>query len=173
MRHRIFCFVLIFVFVATASAHAALPQPPCAVAAIPAYPAPDTAPTIAIWHGRDLEQGKWQPPPCTGWPPASKSKLIVAVAGSFSFNGSIDRLLNRVGAISSFLFFRYWATTDKEWRPLAYDTSALTGPDKAERRADFSAAELTNHAELYYWEDDSRSGQVVYRLSVMENTSGR
>src|SRR5689334_1043132 len=92
---------VIFVLALTASAHAALPQPPCSVPAIPAYAAPGAAPAIAIWHGRDLEQSRWQPPQCTGWSSSSRSKLIVALAGSFRFDGPIDLLLERVGSIST------------------------------------------------------------------------
>jgi hypothetical protein len=173
MCYKTICSVMFSVFMLMAPAHAAVPQPPCTVAAIPAYSAPDAAPMIAIWHGGDLEQSKWQPPRCTGWSPTSHSTLIVALAGSFRFNGSIDQLLERVGAISAFRTIRYWSTTDKEWRPFANDASALTGPDKANRRADFSASELIKNATLYYWEDDSRSGEIVYRLSVYENSPDR
>ncbi len=170
MFHKTFCTVMFAVFALTAPAHAAMPQPPCKVAAIPAYPAPDAAPTIAIWHGSDLEKSKWQPPSCTGWSPTSRSKFIVALAGSFHFSGSIDQLKGRLAAISTFRSLQYWSTTDKEWRPLANDASALTGPDKSRRRADFSASDLIKNSDLYYWEDDSRSGDIVYRLSTYEST---
>ena len=32
---------------------------------------------------------------------------------------------------------------------------------------------MIKNAKLYYWEDDSRSGEIVYRLSVFENTPDR
>ncbi|HUE66423.1 MAG TPA: DUF6675 family protein [Rhizomicrobium sp.] len=173
MRYKTLCTVTISIFVLTASAHAALPQPPCTVSATPAYSAPDVAPTIAIWHGGDLDQSKWRPPSCTGWSPNSHSKLVVAVAGSFRFNGPIAQLLERVGAISTFRTIRYWSATDKAWRPLANDASALTGPDRANRRADFAASDLIKNANLYYWEDDSRSGEIIYRLNVIESAPDR
>jgi hypothetical protein len=173
MRHKTLYAVVASIFVLTTSARAALPQPPCTVPAIPAHSPPDAAPAIAIWHGDDLEQSKWRPPACTGWSPASRSKLVVALAGSFRFNGAMTQLLERAGAISTFRNVRYWSTTDKEWRPLANDASALAGPDRASRRADFSASDLIKNAKLYYWEDDSRSGQIVYRLSVFENAPDR
>jgi hypothetical protein len=170
MRYKFLCTLMVVVLALTVSAHAALPQPPCTLASVPAYPAPDAAPTIAIWHGSDLEESKWQPPKCTGWSPSSRSKLIVALAGSFRFNGPISQLLERVGAISTLRTVRYWSTTDKKWRPLANGASALADSNKSNRRADFSAADLIKNARLFYWEDDSRSGEIVYRLNILEST---
>ena len=173
MFYKTFSAVMVAGFVLSAPAHAAMPQPPCTVAAIPAYPPADAAPVITIWHGSDLEEGKWQPPSCTGWSPTSRSKFIVALAGSFHFGGSLDQLKGRVAAISTFRNIQYWSTTDNKWRPLANSASALSGPDKNHRRADFSASDITKGANLYYWEDDSRSGEIIYRLSVYESTSDR
>src|SRR4029077_12201770 len=104
----------------------------------PAYPPPEALPVIAIWHAGALAQGKWQPPSCTGWAPASRSKLVITLNGSFHFDGMMDQLLARIGAISQLRNVQYWSTTDKKWRPLAYDASALTGPNAKDRRADFS-----------------------------------
>ena len=157
----------------TAPALAAGPQPPCAMSAVPAYSAPGAPPTIGIWHSSDLDQSNWQPPKCTGWSPTSRSKLVVALAGSFRFTGSIDQILERAGAISTFRNIRYWSTTDEKWRPFANNAFALESPDKTSRRADFSASDLIKNATLYYWEDDSRSGEIVHRLRVFETTPDR
>ena len=154
-------------------AQAAMPQLPCAGSVPPAYSPPGADPVIAIWHAADLEQGKWQPPGCTGWAGAARSSLVVSLAGSFHFDGTLDRLLARAGAISQLPNVQYWSTTDKKWRPLAYDASALTGPNAKSRRADFTAADLAKDADLYYWEKDSRSGEIVYRLRVYENAPDR
>jgi hypothetical protein len=173
MGYKSLGIVIIAVLGLTVSAHAAPPQPPCTVAAMPAYSSPEAAPAIALWHGADIELAKWRPPGCTGWPPNSRSKLIVALAGSFRFSGPIAQIVERVGAISAFRAVRYWSTTDKAWRPLAIDASALTDPNKANRRGDFSSADLIKKATLYYWENDSRSGEIVYRLNVLESTADR
>jgi hypothetical protein len=154
-------------------AQAAGPQPPCAMSAAAEYPSPDSTPTIAIWHEKDLEQGNWRPPGCTGWPADSRSKLIVTLTGSFRFNGSMNELLARVGTISALRRIQYWSTTDKSWGPLSNDASALTDPDPKSRRRDFSATELGKGADLYYWQDDVRTGPAVYRLRVLENTPER
>ena len=155
-----------------ARAEAALPQLPCAGGAA-AYPAPGAAPAVSVWHDSDLTAAHWQPPACLGWAAASRSKLLVALSGSFRFDGSMDNLLARVGAISALPKVQYWSTTDKKWRPLAKEASALRGPDAKSRRGDFSAAELVKNATLYSWEDDSRTGEIVYRLRVDESTPER
>ena len=157
-------------FAGIGNAEAALPLSPCAGSGAPFQAAPGAAPAIAIWHGSELEQGKWQPPPCTGWAPASRSKLVVTLAGSFAFSGTMDQLVARAGAISALRTVQYWSTTDKKWRPLAYDAAALTGPDAKSRRGDFTAAELVKGANFYYWENDSRSGAIVYRMQVNDRT---
>ena len=149
-------------------AQSALPQPPCGKATTLTYPPPAAAPTITIWHQVDLEKSHWQPPSCTGWSPSSHSKLVIALAGSFRSEGSIDRVLARMGAISALRNIQYWSTTDKKWRPIAFDASALASWKKNSRRPDFSAADLVRNADLYYWENDSRSGEIVYRLRVYE-----
>ncbi len=63
--------------------------------------------------------------------------------------------------------------TDSRWGPLAYAGSALNSPDSKDRRGDFSAADFVKGANLYYWEDDTRSGEAVYRLKVLESSPER
>jgi len=152
------------------SAQALGPQPACGMAVTPAYPSPDSAPTIRAWQGEDLEQGNWVPPSCTNSPADSHSRLVVTLNGSFRFDGRMSALLARVGMISALRSIQYWSTTDKKWEPLSSDASALTSPDPKSRRPDFSPSELVKGAELYYWEDDTRTGSVVYRLRVSEST---
>ena len=152
-------------------ATAADPQLPCAMAATTAYPSPDSAPVVTIWQGNDLKRGA--PPGCIGWPAASRSKLVVTLTGSFHFDGTMSMLLARVGTISALRSVRYWSTTDKKWGPLSNDAYALTGPDANSRRRDFLPTELVKGADLYYWEDDVRTGPAVYRLRVWESAPER
>jgi hypothetical protein len=154
-------------------AQAVGPQPPCAASVTSPYPSPDTTPNVVIWQGKELEQGHWHPPSCTGWLADSPSKLVVTLTASFHFDGPMSALLARVGTISALRSIQYWSTTDKKWGPLSNDASALTGPDPKSRRRDFSAAELVQGADLYYWEDDARTGATVYRLRVSESTAER
>jgi hypothetical protein len=166
--------VLAFALLLLASGARALgPQPACGLAGTPAYPSPESAPTIRIWQGKELEQGNWVPPGCTSWPADSRSRLIVTLSGSFHFDGPMSALLARVGTISALRSIQYWSTTERKWGPLSNDASALTGPDSKSRRPDFLPSELVKGAELYYWEDDTRTGPAVYRLRVSESAPER
>jgi hypothetical protein len=95
------------------------------------------------------------------------------LAGSFHFTGTADELVARIGAISTLRGVRYWSVTDKIWRPLVIDASALSRPDPRSRRSDFLAAEMTAGRELYYWENDSRSGKIIHRMTVRERSPVR
>jgi len=170
LRHAALAVALLLV---ESPAQALGPQSVCALAGAPAYPSPDAPPTIRIWQGKELEQVNWHAPSCTGWPDESRSRLIVTLSGSFHFDGPMSALLARVGTISALRSIQYWSTTDKKWGPLSNDASALTGPDSKSRRADFSASELVKGAELYYWEDDTRTGPAVYHLRVFESAPER
>jgi len=169
----LFCVLTCVAIASSVAASATGPHPPCGMVADPAFPPVGSPPGIATWNESELKQGQWQPPACTGWPASSGSRLIVAVVGSVRSDGSIDQLLARIAAISKARDIQYWSTTDKSWRPLAYDAAALTGPDAKDRRADFSVAELSKGAQLYYWENDSRSGEIIYRLQVRERSPER
>src|SRR4030095_9699049 len=108
-----------------------------------------------------LRRSGGKPPHCLGGASSSHSKLVVALAGSFHFDGTIDELVARTGAISTLRGVRYWSVTDKIWRPLVIDASALSRLDPRSRRSDFATEEMTAGSELYYWENDSRSGQII------------
>lgn len=113
------------------------------------------------------------PPNCAGWASSSRSKLVVAMAGSFRFDGTADEVVRRIGAISTLPGVRYWSVTDNAWRPLAVEASALSRPDQQSRRADFLAEEMTSGRELYYWELHRRSGNIVYRMTVLQRSPVR
>jgi len=127
------------------------------------------SPRIVILHKSDLTQ--WHPPACAGWPADSKARLVVTLTGTFRFDGNMDDLLARVGEISRLRAIPYWSARDEKWAPLALDASALNSADPRDRRADFSASELTPGAQLYYWEDDALTGEKVNALTVYERTA--
>ena len=107
------------------------------------------------------------PPACTGWA-ASPADILVAVAGSFKHDGDIDVLLARIGAISAKSNVRYWSTTEKRWQPLVTEAFALSGPDAAQRREDFTPAQFAKGQTLHYAQSDNRSsGKTVYRERVL------
>jgi len=154
-----------------ATAAAASPMTPCDdTTSVPAFPAPGATPAIAIFNTRDLAD--WQPGACIGWSQAEarKSKLVVAVAGSFTFDGPLDDLVARISAVSTIRDLKYWSTLFGTWRPMANEVSALSGPDPDKRRADFKPSEMRTGAQLYYW-STGRSGEGVTRLTVRERTA--
>jgi len=170
---KLLLFVLALVFMPTlVVAEIAAPRPPCTIAPIPAYALPGAPPAEQVWQGSDLARAGWAAAPCIGWSPSSRSKLVLALAGSFQFDGTVDDLLGRIGAISTLPGVRYWSTTDRKWRVLIVDAAALLSSARSSRRQDFSAAELASGQEYLYLENDSRSGEVVYRIQVRERSQG-
>ena len=149
-----------------------VPRVPCGHAPLPAYAEPGATPNVRYWVG-EKQLGGWVPPACTGWQ-SLPIDLLVAVSGSFRHEGGIETLQQRIAAISSFKSIRYWSTTDQSWRPLVTDAYALSAPDPKLRRADFTAANLTQGQSLYYVQCDNRStSDTVYRNRVLEASSDR
>jgi hypothetical protein len=140
------------------------PTPPCGAVPVPGYPAVDKAPAIQVISGKDL--AAWTPASCLGWR-AKDDGVLVALAGSFHFNGTTDELLKRFGAISSLKGLQYWSVTDRGWQTLITSASALDSPDGGHSRGDFTLAEMKSGAELYFAQQDNRtSEEVVYRMKV-------
>ena len=131
-----------------------------------AIPGPDLEPAIRILHLDELTRTHWKPPACSNWSPDTPTRLVIEMVGSFRFDGTLNDLLARAGAVSNLRHVKYWSTTESKLRPLVTEASALKSPARADRRADFSAAELTQGAPLYYWVDDSRLGDIVYEVNA-------
>ena len=126
---------------------------------------------MQAWSGKAARE--WLAAGCTGWT-TSGFDVLVAVAGSFRHEGEIDELLARIGAISAKSNVRYWSTTEKSWRPLVTEAFALSGPDAALKRADFSAAQFTKGQSLHFAQSDNRSsGKTVYRDRVLVSDRDR
>jgi len=151
-----------------------LPTPPCGTPPVPAYASLGVQPAMAILGAEELDASVWRPSSCTGWPAASRSRVVVAVAGLVHVAGGPETLLARAGAVSTLRSMRYWSTTDKAWRPLFLDAAALAGPaEGGDRRGDFRPSELQAGRTLYFWVRDSRSGPLVYRMRVLEHSPQR
>jgi hypothetical protein len=151
---------------------AADPQPPaCSVAPEPPF-APVGAIKLATWR-RGSPPALVHAPDCSDWT-VWGSSLVVALTASFRMAGGIDAILARFASISAMRGIRYWSVTDRRWQTLISDASALSGPDAAKRRADFSVAELKSGSELYFAQADNRSsGRVVYRMQLRDVRSDR
>lgn len=164
---------LVVLPVLSTAAHDLGPVPPCGADVSPLFSTPEESPAIASWRAADLNRIRWVPPACTGWSASSGSRLVVAIAASFRFEGDLQSLLERAGSISALRNARYWSTTEQAWRPLALDAAALSDSDPKTQRPDFAASELTRGSQHYYWIIDNRSGSVVYRLRVLERDEHR
>ena len=161
---------LVLALIGGATAADKSPVPPCGGAGpYPDYAAVDSPPAVGVWSGEGL--AAWKPPACLGWSAKSEG-VLVALAGSFHFNGSTDDLLKRFGAISALKGLQYWSVTDGGWRTLINSASALVSPDTGHSRPDFTLAEMKSGHELYFAQQDNRtSEEVVYRMKVSDLTA--
>lgn len=160
------CAIALVATLATANPAAAEPpRPPCAGVAttLPAFPSPDAPPAVLAWSGDPATAGGGAAD-CTGWAQFSRSRLVVALAGTFRFDGTLDQLLERVARVGAATGVRYWSVSEKAWRPLVLDAAALASADPRDRRADFRVEELRAGGTLHYLQRDNRSGEAVYRL---------
>jgi hypothetical protein len=164
---------LLALFLLLGAAHAWAQGAPsaCDRIAAPAGAALGAPPAVEVWHPRDASPAPWDPRACVDRAPATAPRLGVALAGGFAFNGTLDGLLARVGAISTWPTLRYWSVSDRLWRPLVRDAFALAGPEATQRRPDFAPPDLRQGNGLYYaQQDNGSSATVVYRLRVWERS---
>jgi hypothetical protein len=141
---------------------------PCEAPGV-AYPAVGEAPDIRV-HYYDELGPRWAPAACAGWKPANVAFLVVT-AGKFHHSGGVEEIAVRLGKISDYNEIRYWSHTRQAWRPLMPEAFALSGPDPAERRADFTAAEMLKGDPHYFWQ--SAAGKFAYRVQVREGDARR
>ena len=171
--HRVLWVLLALALPASHPGAAELPQPPCGAAPEPHYPAAAGARSNAVALQVKADAPHWAPPACTGWSPAGEHgyHTLVGLAGRFRLapgQGS-DAILHRLGAISAMRQVRFWSDRAGDWRPFATEATALTGPDPAAPRPDFSAAEMQSGRPLYFLQRPNRlSGEVVYRMHVAQ-----
>ena len=124
-----------------------------------------------MWTSAELRS--WTPPACAGFT-AKGDGVLVAVAGSFPFTGSVDALLARFGAVSALKGLKYWSVTEGRWLTLITKATALEGPDLDRPRSDFSLAEMRSGADLYFAQSENRAdGDVVYWMRVRDFGSNR
>jgi hypothetical protein len=151
------------------------PNPPCAGAPVPDYPAIGDPPNIRVW--RDAQIQGWRNPACLEFAPL-EANTVVATAGRFRVAGGIEELAGRVGAISNHTSIRYFSVRDEEWQPLfrqayAIDDLVSTAPASA-RRGDFAAADVQTGRTMRFWqEENSLLSPVTYRLTIRERTENR
>jgi len=153
------------------TAQAAGPTPPCAGPATPAFAAERTPPRLGIWTATDLKKEGWQPPACLGW--TGDSRLVEALASTFRSQLTLDQLLQRLTAISTYPSVRYWSATRSQWRPLASAAGMLAGPQSTSVAPDPGPSDLAAGRELYYFENGEIGGRTVERLRIVQHPPDR
>src|SRR3954471_24794479 len=160
MRRLSFGFLLLLL--ARGTADAAGPMPPCGEPAFPAYATEQAAPQLGIWSAADLHKDGWRPPACLGW--AGDSRLVVALASTFRSQLTLDELLQRLTAISTYPSVKYWSATRSQWRPLASAAGMVAQPQATATIADPAAADLAAGRDFYYFENGEIGGRTIHRL---------
>jgi hypothetical protein len=142
------------------------------------YPPVGVEPVIRIFKAAKVAE--WKPPSCTGWP-AEKFEFIGSAAASFRHDGETTDLARRYGAISGYAAMRYFSPRRQAWRELSFDASALRDANPANRRGDFTPAEIVPGVARYFWQRGATEAppplpgsiDLVHRLDTLERTPDR
>lgn len=76
-----------------------------------------------MWRESELRQAHWSPPGCLGW--NGTTRLAGAIAGTFTFTGGLNGVLDRIGAFSRYRLIRYWSESRRAWEPLALEAGLV------------------------------------------------
>ena len=147
------------------------PQPPCEKDPIPPFPRLGDAATVKAWSKSDMGRD-WNPPTCLAWSESGFSTLVT-ISARFANPAGVDGFLRHVGAISELAGMRYWSTTHQQWRTLIESAYALSGPESALRRADFTPNEMTEGKVVHFLQTDNLAGKVIYRMNIVEASESR
>ncbi len=94
--------------------------------------------------------------------------LVVALAGRFHHGGTVEDIASRAGGLSQMQGLRYWSTTDKNWRKLISESTALSTDSTKDTRDDFSSVEVLSGEPLYFAQNDTRTwGMNTYRFNAV------
>ncbi|HEY6979997.1 DUF6675 family protein [Reyranella sp.] len=170
MRRLVSLSLAFALVVGAGAAAAAGPRPPCGVWPEPSFPAADNPPAPRLWHESELRQANWSPAPCLGW--EGGTRLAGAIAGTFTFAGSMERLIERIGAFSRYRFIPYWSGTADDWRPLVREAGLVGSDGAASADADLAAGDIVPGRVYDYFQVDA-AGRTTYRLTVRARTADR
>jgi hypothetical protein len=126
---------------------------------------------VKSWSESELGR-TWTPPECTHWSETGFTTLVATTA-RFSHASDAAGLLRRIGAISERAGMRYWSTTHQRWQTLITDAHALVDAQKNQRRADFTADEMTPGKVLFFEQVDNLTGKATFRLRIVEASPDR
>jgi Family of unknown function (DUF6675) len=147
------------------------PRAPCGQPPIPPYASSNAQPASVAWTEDQLRRLDWRPEECLSW--AGTTHQVVALSGSFRSTATLAQLLERVAAVSQYPAIRYWSGSSDAWRPITEKAWTVTGARSREPRPDYSAADLSSGVPVYYAEQDSRTGTVIYRMRVTSLSADR
>lgn len=170
-------FGTVLLFGLATSAVAEVPVAPCAGQWIE-FPRVGAEPIIRIFKNADI--ARWKPPACTGWP-ADEFEFIGTAAASFRHNGDTTELARRYGAISEYAAMRYFSPRRQAWRELSFEAFALRDANPANKRGDFTAAELVPGTPRYFWQRGATEAppplpgsiELINRMDILERTPDR
>jgi hypothetical protein len=98
--------------------------------------------------------------------------MWITVAAALDTSLDQKTLIERFGAISRLRAALYWSTTDQAWRPMVSGAYAVELANAAKPRPDYSVADLSSGAVLYYRVTDTRSDVPVnYSLQLRSGPS--
>jgi len=90
------------------------PQLPCGQEAFPAYPDVASPPVVTYWsRATSVRRGRHRP---ARDGPAEAIRRWSPTVGRFRGPGSVEELLQRIGAVSRMTGMRYWSTTHQRWQ---------------------------------------------------------
>jgi hypothetical protein len=144
----------------------AQPMPPCSAEPIPAYGNAGNAPQVGLWTADELHAAHWTPAACLNW--TGDSKLVAAVASRFQAS---DNVFDRLGAVSGWSSVKYWSVSKQGWRPLVLAAWAVDAA--GHREANVASANLRRGRDSFFVEHDENSGEITYRLSVLDRSDRR
>lgn len=167
----------LLLFRLAAPALAETPVVPCAGQRM-AFPSVGAEMTIRIFKEADL--AGWKPPACTRWS-SENFEFIGTAAASFHHNGDAIELARRYGAISQYAAMRYFSPSRQAWRELSFEAFALWDANPANKRRDFTAAELVPGIARYFWQRGATEApwpfpgsiDLVNRIDVLERMPDR
>lgn len=157
-------------------AFASVPSPaqdrapePCVTPSWPTAGPLAAAPAIVTWRSEQPPRD-WVLPSCAGWT-AGRFQSLAAVVGEVAAT-NVGAIAARIGAIAEYKGMRYWSTTDSVVEVLIRDASAVESLNDRSRRADFTLADMQAGHDLFFLEEDNRSGSpILYRMSIVAYSS--
>ena len=159
-------FSLIVMVIGTASAQEQALQPPCGKAPVPQFPSTDGS-TVSIWQEKELRTVSWMPDACLAW--SGRTRLAGALAGTFTFAGGVDRLLDRLGAFSNYKLIPYQSHSGEQ-KPLVHE-AGLLATASSPFGSNLVAKDFVPGRTYAYFQIDSAGRRTNYQMTIRERSA--